>query len=352
MKTANDYNKLNKRLIAILIVVVTAACFAFVSVSFAAYTHSTRAQRTIAAYESSGVMFSSNLLKMVKNVEENDNKFAYATIAGGKAYASVTVCNHEQGKAKYYPTAIAYTITATLVKFNDSTNKYVAASAGDVGAYSLTLTHEGVTKTLSSATLSTSFTDTLNNDTAHTDTYDVTFSDGWANDKRDLFLQLVVTTTAEFTDGLKGIIKPNVRMAEARTNWQGAFNDSDSHAPSDYDGYNYVVWGTGTGTFTLKWNNTKVTLSDVSLDNVNYYDARNIARREASESTASLVTVTTDGNISKIEFNVDATEYSRYEFVFFKKNITTETWATHMNENLASASATPTTVVGYYFESA
>ena len=345
MENSEDRAKLNKRLLAIALVAFIAACFFVTAVSFAAYTHSTRAQRTIAAYDDSGVSFSSNCLS-TEDLSSSGKKPAYASSADGEAYTVVTVCNHEQGKSTYHTNDITYTLTATLVK-SYGVGAYQNATAVDVGSYTVDITHGGVRQTLNSETRSCTFAlQTIATGAAHTDSYSVNFSAGWAGDEPDLYLKIVVT--ADGFENLQGIIQPAVRAQSMVTSWSGVFTDEEgtgaaipSYAPYKYDGYNYVISGTGAGTFTLKWNSDMITLSAVSLNDIN---ADLTARGE------STVTVTTSGSISTISFPVDSSDTGRYEVVFYKKDIDPEiSWATGMNEQLTMPSLTLTKVAGYYF---
>ena len=147
----------------ILIVLVISLVLGAVAVTYATYTNSQRAQRTIAAYDAGGVLFSSNYMK---NGYSRDNVHTiYVSAAGIPAAATVTVCNYQQGKqTRYNDNDVTYTLTARLVKYDESTEaKYVPVDAAYLSANSLTGDGYSVTVkkgtgepiTLNSSTLST-----------------------------------------------------------------------------------------------------------------------------------------------------------------------------------------------------
>ena len=352
MKSLKDYSKLNKILTAAILVVSVTACFAFVSISFAAYTHSTRAQRTIAAYDTAGVQFSSNILKATADLSDAE-KWTYSTAEGYPAVDYVMICNYEQGKSTPYPTDIEYSLKATLIKGNKSTiedESYITGLEGDTKSYTVTIT-DGTTKTsvtLGNANLDHTFSGKkLTGGVTNAHIFTVSFSADWASYRPDMYLKLVAHANAEGFSDLIGMLKPNIRAQEARTSWTGEFKDNSSYAPSAYDGYNYAISGTGAGTFTLKWDNTKLALSDVSFAAIN---------ADLTERSLSTITISTMGapytNVSYITFDVDSEAKNIYEIVFYKTaTIDLNDWGDmQANSSLASSSSDlGGKLVGWYF---
>lgn len=350
MKQKTALPKWNTRRTVVLAVSLILLCLLSASaVTYGMFTNSMQAQRTIAAYDETGARFSSNLLPGVSTYTQGEYsdsvKTVYVTSNQQSPTAVVTVCNYDQSdKTRQNSNNITYTLSAELVKYDDVNYKYVAVdaaylSANSLTAYTVTISNADgtVSDTLGGAKVKTTaaFGGTLANDEGHDDQYTVRFSTDFAvATPPNLYVGLTVTPTDESLPKLHGVIAPGLRAAGAVHLWQGSFSDSTSSAPSAYDGYNYVIEGTGSGTFTLKWDNTKVTLSDESI--------LTLGR-----------TPSTVGSVSTIEFSVNSDTTNHYDLQFYKKNITTETWATSMNKQLASAGASPldapATVVGYYF---
>ncbi|MBR5942742.1 MAG: hypothetical protein IKZ81_05300, partial [Clostridia bacterium] len=140
--------------------------------------------------------------------------------------------------------------------------------------------------------------------------YSISFSSDFIDDPMpNLYLEAIAGPTTSGYPTLRGIFKPELRAAGAADSWTGSFSDDRSHTPSEYDGYNYVITGVGSGTVTLTWDATKLDLSDVSL--------HELAQIANFSQTSNSVT-----------FPVDAEDTSRYELQFYKVGIpAATTWA-------------------------
>ena len=334
----------------ILIVLVISLVLGAVAVTYATYTNSQRAQRTIAAYDAGGVLFSSNYMK---NGYSRDNVHTiYVSAAGIPAAATVTVCNYQQGKqTRYNDNDVTYTLTAQLVKYDDDTesatygtyvpvtdaylseNSYTAAYVNDSWTgYWATVKKGTDERTLSgSSLLSTTFGDyTLSNDAAHSDSFTLTFSSNF-NSNPNLYVEMIARPEDNSLPTLRSIFKTGVRAEGISNAWTGYFADSTSNAPNAYDGFNYTVQGTGGGTFTLKWDSSKVQLSDVSIRDL-----------------LSITGATKVGD--SITFPVNSDVSPRYDLQFYKVNVAGMTWA-DMNETLGASSSSLTSgkAVGWNF---
>ncbi len=292
----------------------------------------------------SGVQFASNYLKpgyIISNIRE-----VYATSGEQEAETSVNIYNHASGKAVYYQSNIWYELEADIVTVtSDGAGGYNvnAATAGQAGSYFVVIGEQ----TLNSSNLSHTFEDGyLPAGPTGTVSYSVTFCSAWVDDQPDIYLRLVATAYSdsgrsvriqEFPD-IQVLLKPSLRAHETQVDWSGSFNDDDRKLPEKYDGYNYVVQGSGAGTFTLKWNNTLVDLSDVSLAEVTA--ATTVTSSGTSSSTSYLV------------FSVDSATKGAYELVFYKKTYRPAASWSDMNGKLATAVAALDKVVGYYFTAA
>ena len=296
------------------------------SITLAAYTNSRHAQRTIATYETTGDRFSSNLL--AKLTGEDNVKTLYVTDEMTSPNTVVTVCNYEQGKqTQPHEKDITYVLKAEFVVYNGSTGKYEAVDeaylvANSLTGYSFSLTKGGTTVTLNSTHASDdSFGKTLTNGVADSDAYTLTMSPSFVQNKPNLYVRLTVTPsgTGIFLSPLIGIFKADLRSEGASTAWTGVFSDDTAIAPNQYNGYNYLISGQGSGTYTLRWDGTKVQLSALSLNEL-----------------LSVEGATQDGNSVVLPVNSDVT--SRYEIQFYKvsgNSITTETWS-QMNNSVVT----------------
>ena len=310
-----------------LIAVVSLYLFAVVAAvgSFAAYTNSRNAQRTVANNDAQGERFSSSWLK--KGNSKDNLVTAYVNDVLRTPSKTVTVCNYESGKqTKPFYENIPYNVTVRLVKYDGSTEeRYVPVDASYMTANSYTNYFVTFTKGLTTVTLNgshlsdTTFSGTLLKDVASSDAYVLSFSantgeggvddsSNFAKNQPNLYVEIIVTPALSTgLSTLRGVFKADVMAEGASNSWTGAFTDNTAHSPVEYDGFNYSISGVGEGTATLSWDDTKVGLSYVS-----------------AQTLLSIAGATQTG--SSITFSVDSDVESKYDLNFYIVNITTETW--------------------------
>lgn len=303
-----------KAIVSIVLIITLFACLFLVGCStHAAYTSSRSAQRTVATYDAQGERFSSNIL--IRGVSRDNVKTLYVTNPSIAPASVVTLCNYERGKQNLpYSEDIGYTLTARLVRYDaTATEKYIPVdsaymTANELTGYQVTLRIGENVVTLSSSHLSdNSFTGTLTANVSDSDSYTLTFGTNFAVDQPNLYVEMIATPTNIGLHSICGVFKTGVRAAGANNSWTGDFSDDTDIAPANYDGYNYLVTGEGDGIATLSWDDTKVRLSDLSL-----------------QTLLSIEGATQTG--SSVSFPVDSDVESRYDLQFYKVNITTETW--------------------------
>ena len=306
---------MNKKMLVIIISLSALVCIALVPVSFAIFTGSAFAQRTIGAYDAYGETFTSNYLR---SGAARDNEIpAYTTDEVREASAYITVCNYPQGhQSRYSKTDIRFTLRAELVyydedeptdeKYKKVNSSYMSSFAGhSVQIEDMTLGNGTL-----EATMPASGFITLQGKRASTSTFHVLFSTEFNTDPQpNLFVRLTATPEGEMLPTLSGIIKPAKKAQGASNNWTGTFRDDTENPVNDYDGFNYIVSGMGTGTFTLTWDSTRVGLSYVS-----------------QKTLLEIAGATKTGD--SITFIVDSDVESRYEIQFYKVNTAGAEWST------------------------
>ena len=264
-----------------MIVIIAALILAIAggAVTFAEYTKSTRAKRVVATYLTGGVLFSSNYLVVNSNPSANVYKrFIYTNSADTSAAGAITICNYAQGNpGRFYETNIIYRLTASIVKVSESNGVLTkaTATAAQVGTKTATVTlKDGTLFTLDSSNITHDFgTSTLSCLTASTDICSISFSTDFTDNSDGLCLYLCATPeppagrTYANIHTIDAVFSPTVSIQEARNNWKGEFNDDMTKAPDQYDGFNYVISGTGAGTCTLKWHSGKLDISQLFLLN-------------------------------------------------------------------------------------
>ncbi|MBO7085857.1 MAG: hypothetical protein J6W25_01960 [Bacilli bacterium] len=288
---------------------------------YAAYTHSLHAQRTIAPYEV-GIRFSSNYL--LKGNSKDNIKIVYTTDAsanGVNPAAVLTVCNYAQGKqTEPNPNNVTYTLSARFVKYVNG--DYVAASTSDVpdNSYVITLKNGEETKAFNNTTVSNSFTKTIPGKKAAADVYELIFTKNFASVKPNLYLEVTVTPTDDSLPTLTGIFKADVRVEGENNSWSGSFSDEQtSIQPYEYDGYNYLVTGFGSGTVTITWDSTKLEMNYVSLSQL-----------------LAITGAQYDSSNSSITFPVNSSTTNRYEIQFYKIDIDSSVTWQDMESNIVT----------------
>ena len=278
-------------------------------VVYAEYIKSSRAKRVLATRGDEGTLFSSNYLVPNANTAANIYKrVLYTNSDSSTVSGDVTICNYAQGNpTKKHENDIPYTLTARLVMLGESNGAYVKtdASASDVGAHWVKLTLKGgATVTLNASALSHDFTgNTLDHRVSQTDICNVEFDSDFINAPA-LCLYLCATPAAGApadVGAMDAVFSVSLSNAEARNTWEGRFNENNmtgTPAQPEFDGFNYVISGTGAGTCVLTWDNTRLQISQVFLNKYNF-------------------TPTVSGGVSSVTFAVDSDDVARYDLQFY-----------------------------------
>ena len=295
---------------------VSTVLIAMGAAALAAFTSSLHAQRTIAAYDTEGARYSSNYL--MRGDSEDNVRTIFTTNAAVSANSIMTICNYQQGKQTMpNPDPFSYTLTARLVYYDDSDpDKYVPADAAYMSANSLTgysvSINDGVnTVTLNSSHLSDSTLGAaMMGGTAKSDPYLISFSPNFAENDPNLYLEVIATPTLGTLPTIRGIFVASLRAEGASNHWTGSFRDDTGTAPSGYDGFNYLITGTGIGTVTLSWDTDLLAMSEVSMEML----------MEITGATSTSNSVT---------FPVDSDVEGRYDLQFYRApgaDFSSETW--------------------------
>ena len=324
----------NSAMIALIALTVILIAAATGLGTYAAYTSSKNAQRTIATYDTEGERFSSNFLEKTESKE--NVRTVYVTDTSVNPSSIITVQNYARGK-QAFPNAndITYSVLVRLVYFDSATDAlYVPATSSymtenSLTAYSVTVTIGNTTVTLSSSHLSD---ETLGGTLAggppvDSDSYTLTFVSAFAANQPNLYVEMIVTPTGLNLQPLRGIFKTAVRAQSATNAWSGAFTDDTSAAlPSVYDGFNYRLSGSGSLRMTLSWNDSLVGINPLSM-----------------QTLLSLADATPNQAGNSITFRVNSDDASIYDLQFYKQDATdarwsTMTWAT-MNSSVVQFTA-------------
>ena len=319
MKEQPGRRKVNKWLF-LLAVLLVPVMFFFLRSSNAAYMNSTRAQRVVAAYDMSGVLFSSNYLINAAGAE--NVRTVHTTDAAVGTATTLTVCNYRQGnQTKYNSDSITYRLTLRLMRYDSESNAYVEANEAYIASladaknaaeeegyapwstadFTATVTlSNGTPLVLDSVNLSDTLESTLEGGSARSDAYSVSFGSGFT-DSNLLLEAEVIPATGQELPTLRGMFRAELRAAGASNSWSGTFSDDTSVSPGNYDGFNYRISGMGSGTFTLTWNYNVLALSEVSLQMLG------VTAEDIEEN----------GGMRTVTLSVNSDNVSRYDLQFY-----------------------------------
>jgi hypothetical protein len=266
--------------------------------AYAEYTRSARARRVIGAYESPGSLFSSNYLIPGESI--NNRRTIYVSSVDSPLTGTLTVCNYPQGNpTKFYGRAISYTLQWRLVTVtDDEVVPYAGASlpgaAVQYGGNDANGTY------------------TLAGGISAKDSFSLSFDSGMLSAEEPVYLEITATPDdgyADLPEKITGLFDVAVKSPRTAVAWQGYFGDDTGTLPPDYDGFNYVITGSGAGTCTLRWDGTKIAPSALFL-----------------QVDLAGTTVQTGGDgWSYVEFSVDSDVLDRYDLQFYR--VPDSTWA-------------------------
>lgn len=134
------------------------------------------------------------------------------------------------------------------------------------------------------------------------------------------YIQLIAEPDDKELPVLTGYV--SVRYQEvASTGWSGSLEPLDSSL--SYDGYNYILEGTGTGRITFRYNPTYVTINKYFLqnsENIFYINSNNT--HGGNSITEDSFTTNETTRMKSITMVVDSEEKNRYVIQFYKKDTT------------------------------
>lgn len=223
-----------------LIVLLVLACLVLLATgTYAAYTDTAYARRVVTTgIDTNAVPFSSNYL--YEHSADTYFKHAVAVPENASTILYLSICNYPQkDNTKFSSSDITYTLDIEVVdKDGNTVNLTPPALTPSPAEYELP------------------------GGKASTDIFTITFTSDQVTDLKDYLVRI----TARSTDGLspERELAAEFELVSASAlngEWKGRFTDEED--PKDLDAFNYEVYGTGKGTLTVSWENSKdyVTLS-------------------------------------------------------------------------------------------
>ena len=294
-----------------------------VLIGYSAYNGTADVKRVVSTQASSSTRFSSNYMEGGELVVKN-----LRTTADGDYICNVTVCNYDQlDLASPARALITYSFTAELVKYNLSSSQYEKVTAvqmkDEVNAKTFYVqkylddnepVNGAAQNNLNTGSFSYTYSgETLAGEETHKDSFDICFdSTEVAKAVPDLFVRVSAIPTAESVqlNGTLPTLSCVISISKGRTvetGWHGNLDESNT---SNYDAYNLVIEGSGSGTIDIQWDNREFTINPAFIIN---NSAKLTPETDAEAEGWRTVTLT-----------VNSTEQNRYLVQFYKKKANTD----------------------------
>ena len=227
----------------------------------------------------------------------------YITAGNKESVANLEMGNIDVESGTYKD--ITYTLTVTLV---DSSGNEIGD--GDFDKYSVIF--DGVTKRFSADSKSISYQDrVLSTGGFSYDDFILNFDKSQLTSS-NVFMKLeAVPTDPSDLPTLSAIIGvSDVKPYSA--SWTGQFTDNTPQ-PSDLDGFNYRLSGSGAGTITLSWDTKYIEISKWFLE----------------ENSSILTYGKGSSPVASIELKVDSSKQNQYDIQFYRKQAPdqSESWS-------------------------
>jgi len=266
--------------------IVSALILSSMYLAFAAYNGTAVVKRVVSTQATSTSVFSSNYMEIYSSSSTTVKNLR--TVNEGNFVCPVAVCNYDQ----LDPTSpahgtINYTFTAELVRYDSNTDSYVRVTEVQTKEndavktfyvrkvmddnVSIDTDTEHSLNFIDSENSSNSFSYTyssqsLAGENSYRDTYNICFdASEVALDVPNLYIRVTATPTEESVQLNSGIsvLTSVISISQGRTvetGWHGSLQELSN---TDYDGYNLIIEGSGSGTIDIVWDASKFTMNPV-----------------------------------------------------------------------------------------
>ena len=253
--------------------VVSILALTAIYVTYAAYNGTADVKRVVSTQATSTTVFSSNYLEKYSNAGIAVKNLR--TTNEGDFIVSVTVCNYDQMDFNSYAKGlIEYEFKAELVKqVNDA---YVPVTSVQMNGTNPkkfyvqkimdeNTTTAGTQHSLNEGSFSYTYgSESLTGGSSYKDSFDICFDAAEvALDVPELFIRVTATPTEESMQLNSGIstLASIISISQGRsveTGWHGSLQETGGE---EYDGYNLIIEGSGSGTIDILWDDTKFTMN-------------------------------------------------------------------------------------------
>lgn len=320
-------------------------------VGYATYTGVNVVKRVVSTKAGGGLLFSSNYMTTgtLTSIEHGDYADYYDEVNDVPLQTnpeySMIVCNFSQGdKASWYTSSdIRFNVKAELFlndrytaaeaeEAGDATlaGQYKTPTSTDLGTKQFGIKHSGGEYTYFSAddlTIDLPDTYTLSKLNTSTDEFFLLFDKSELLNAAPSFWIKVTATPTTIVGGeverLEGYVGA-CQIASGEATWTGSIGDSD-YRSTDYDAYNYIIAGSGKGTFYFAWDDDMVKPNEFAL--LNYGSGTTPLPTAAVSDWTDYSQYGASGGPSAVTgadtwkcivLSVDSGDLPRYEFQLYK----------------------------------
>ena len=316
-KMQTFFKKMTKKQWIILAACVIGLCISG-TVVYAAYTRVNVVKRVVSTGEGVGNLFASDhmsaTITMLTKKTYTDNSQA--------PVITVKVYNYPYPKKSAYRSDVTnYTLTATLKK-TDGVGNYYDLTSEEISALSgldYNVTYKGNSFRFGTGNTVTKVFDNcfVPGGDFNMDTFTVQLDRGEISDITPRMYCVELTARPQDTDlpTLHGYVMAKY-IKSAAGGWSGRLERLDNN--KEYDAYNYILEGSGSGKITFSWNSNYVTINRSFLQNKNYTFYINGTEVAGNASLTEADVPTNANGIKSLTVIVNSNERGRYEIPFFK----------------------------------
>lgn len=319
MKTIIKFLKKNWIKLWIIIVALALSGVA----TYAVFTRVNIVKRVISTDEGVGDRFSSDYMQSSGVYKMRETKNSQEEIP----QVSVHVFNYPYPKSAFYRNSkTTYEMTARLGTM--SGDVFSPLDISNMSEDDLTLLNAGGYKisygnderVFSSTNLTIEFNPCeIAAGGAHSNEFVLSFdiSEVTSETPNEYYMELVANPEDLDLPTLKGYI--SVRYSQTATSgWSGKLETLNPQG--EYDAFNYILTGTGTGEISFKWKSNYVLINKQFLENKNYkFKINGVQYTGGTSVTTAVNNLAADGDGFKtITLIVDSTKINRYDVQFFK----------------------------------
>ncbi len=311
--------------------------------------------RVVVTKDGHGILFSSNILsdmveETVSGVTTQKATYqpSYKDEKSNESYVvDLNLWNYDiLDETTRYPDNINYRLDVRLTH-SDGGDTLTAAQVGTRTVVITPTSPSGTPITLSATNLTDQLTDQslIHSDSRSTqNSYTVAFSAGWDLDNdTDICVEIIATPTindsgSPYSDvpTLGRIIGLRKSRTTGSNGWKATISEkTDTNSPTEFDGYNLILSGSGSATITISWNTAKIGVNEYFYSTNNVFGYAIGTEIIDNDTTDGWHTITINANsstyrnryaIQLYKFGTldDSTDPSNWDFFAYNANSPSE----------------------------